>query len=428
MGPASFPALGISQLESGVRRMAILLLALSRVISTPSILSPSHPMARELSLAQATELSGFGMLVLTNLFSINAKVTLTESPRLHFPVMALISHPHPSIALSPDGTRLVSGSADNMVRVWDVKKGTLLAGPFKDHSKAVQSVAFSPNGAYIASGSLDRTVLVRSSSDGTLIAPPFTGHTDTVQSVAFSPDSTQLISGSSDGTIRLWDIRNGTLATDPFLGHTGGVISVAFSPCGQYVVSGSDDRTIRVWNVQSGFLINDPFTGHTNIVWSVAFSPNGQCIVSGSDDRTVRVWHTHSGVLVAGPFFGHVDTVMSVAFFPDGTRIVSGSWDSTIRIWDLSDIPGIPSTSKYPPALPSSDLAHSGMPPTDWTVKDDGWIMNYDGNVLFWAPPEVIQRLLTPHCSSIISRFGTIEVDMSAALFGENWKGCYVSV
>ncbi|KAB5589876.1 hypothetical protein CTheo_6677 [Ceratobasidium theobromae] len=327
-----------------------------------------------------------------------------------------------SIALSPGGAQLVSGSDDNTVRVWDVKKATLLAGPFKDHSKAVASVAFSPDGAYIASGAVDQTVYVRNSSDGTLIAPPFTGHTDTVRSVAFSPDSSRLISGSDDHTIRLWDIRNHTLATDPFLGHTDGVNSVAFSPCGQYAVSGSRDHTIRVWNVQSSTLINDPFTGHTDIVRSVGFSPKGECIVSGSEDRTVRVWHTHGGALMAGPFFGHVNIVMSVAFFPDSTRIVSGSWDSTIRIWGLSDIPGIPSTSKYPPALPSSDLAHSATPPMDWTVKDDGWIMNHDGNVLFWASPEVIQRLLTPHCSSIISRFGTIEVDMSTALFGECWK------
>ncbi|KAB5587428.1 hypothetical protein CTheo_9134 [Ceratobasidium theobromae] len=164
------------------------------------------------------------------------------------------------------------------------------------------------------------------------------------------------------------------------------------------------------------------------MVSSVAFSPNGVCIVSGSDDRTVRVWHTHSGALVAGPFFGHVEGVMSVAFFPDGTRVVSGSWDSTIRIWDLSNIPGIPPTSEHPPAPSTHDIANSFTPLTDWIVKNDGWIINHEGNVLFWASPEVIQRLITPHCTSIISRFGTIEVDISAALFGERWKECYISV
>ncbi|KAB5590982.1 hypothetical protein CTheo_5574 [Ceratobasidium theobromae] len=332
-----------------------------------------------------------------------------------------------SIALSPDGTRLVSGSEDHTIRVWDVKKGTLLAGPFQDHSRDVLSVAFSPDSAYIASGSIDRTICVRNSSDGALIAPPFKGHSDEVRSVAFSFDSTQLISGSNDCTIRMWDTQSGTLAINPFLGHTGWVMSVAFSPCSQYIASGSKDSTIRVWGAAKGTLIANPFTGHTGIVTSVAFSPNGECIVSSSYDRTVRVWHTHSGALVAGPFFGHVYAPTSVAFLPDSTRIVSGSWDSTIRVWDLPNFPSIPSTSEHLPVL-SSDSAHSTTRPTDWIVKDDGWITSHDGDVLFWAPPEVIQRLLTPHCLSIISRFGRIEVDMSSALFGEHWKECYVSV
>ncbi|KAB5588941.1 hypothetical protein CTheo_7619 [Ceratobasidium theobromae] len=332
-----------------------------------------------------------------------------------------------SIALSPDGKRLVSGSADCTIRVWDVKKGTLLAGPFKDHSGAVVSVAFSPDGTYIASGSSDRTVRIRNSTDGILITPPSKGHTGIVRSIAFSPNGTQIVSGSDDYTIRIWGTRNGELAISPFLGHTDRVVSVAFSPCDQYVVSGSKDLTIRVWNAAKGTPLTDPFTGHTDMVKSVAFSADSAFIVSCSVDRTVRVWRTHSGVLMAGPFFGHVDDAMSVVFFPDGTRVVSGSWDSTTRLWDISNIRGIPSISEHPPALPSSDFAHSSSPRMDWTVKNDGWIMNHDGNVLFWASPEVIRCLLTPHCSSIISRFGMIEVDMDSALFGESWKECYVS-
>ncbi|KAB5590986.1 hypothetical protein CTheo_5578 [Ceratobasidium theobromae] len=333
-----------------------------------------------------------------------------------------------SIALSPDGKRLVSGSADRTIRVWDVKKGTLLAGPFKDHSGAIKSVAFSPDGAYIASGSLDHTIRVRNSSEGTLITPPIKGHKNIVWSVAFSPNGTRIVSGSDDRTVRVWDTRSGTLAAGPFLGHTDCVMSVAFSPCSQYVVSGSKDCTIYVWNAQNGTVITDPLTGHTGTIRSVAFSPDGELVVSGSADRTLRVWNVRTSTLVAGPFYGHIDAATSVSFFPDGKRIASGSLDSTIRLWDLSNIPSVFSTSEHPPSLPPPDFAHFATPPTDWSIKDDGWITNHDGNPLFWASLEVIQRFLTPHCSSIISRFGTIEVDMSSALFGDCWKECYIQV
>ncbi|KAB5588517.1 hypothetical protein CTheo_8041 [Ceratobasidium theobromae] len=330
-----------------------------------------------------------------------------------------------SVALSPDGNRLVSGSDDRTIRIWDTNKGTLLAGPFKDHSGAVESVAFSPDGTCIASGSQDCTICVRNSSDGALLAPPFKGHSGVVQSIAFSLNGAYIVSGSNDRTIRLWDTHNGVLAASPFRGHSNCVMSVAFSPCSQYVASGSDDHTARVWNAQKGTLIADPFTGHTDTVRSVAFSPNGELVVSGSADRTVRVWQTHSGRLIAGPFLGHVDDAMSVAFFPDGTRIVSGSWDCTIRMWDLSDVQGVPSTSEHSTALtlnPACPTASS----KDWVVKNDGWILDHYGKMLFWASSEVIRCLLTPHCYSIISNFGMVEVDIGSALFGERWQECYV--
>ncbi|KAB5590477.1 hypothetical protein CTheo_6091 [Ceratobasidium theobromae] len=329
------------------------------------------------------------------------------------------------VAFSPDGKQLVSGSADCTIRIWDINQGTLLAGPFKDHSKSVTSVAFSPDGTCIASGSADRTVRIRNSSNGTLIIPPFKGHTNVVQSIAFSPNGVCIVSGSYDRTIRMWDARNGTAVTDPFIGHSDWVMSVTFSPCGRYVVSSSIDCTIRVWDSRNGTPISNPFTGHTGPVRSVAFSPDGASIVSCSDDRTVRVWHAHNGTLVAGPFYGHVHAIMSIGFFPDGTRVVSGSWDSTIRIWDLSHSQGIP--SKHTSALHALNPTRSTTLPGEWIVKNDGWIVDHDGNMLFWAPPEVIRCLLTPHCSAIISRFDTIKVDISSALFGERWHECYVS-
>src|SRR6266481_1783396 len=110
-----------------------------------------------------------------------------------------------TVAFSPDGKHIASGSSDKTIRVWDAESGNVVAGPFEGHNHAVWSVAFSPDGKHIASGSSDKTIRVWDAESGNVVAGPFEGHTYTVQSVAFSPDGKHIASGSSDNTIRVWD-------------------------------------------------------------------------------------------------------------------------------------------------------------------------------------------------------------------------------
>jgi WD40 repeat protein len=154
-----------------------------------------------------------------------------------------------SIAYSPDGTRIASGSHDHTIRVWDAHTGAIVAGPFQGHTDWVTSVAFSPDGTRIVSGSDDRTIRVWDAHTGAIVASPFQGHTHSVRSVAFSPDGTRIVSGSGDHTIRVWDAHTGAIVAGPFQGHTHSVTSVALSPDGTRIVSGSHDRTIRVWGL-----------------------------------------------------------------------------------------------------------------------------------------------------------------------------------
>ncbi|KAI0038905.1 WD40 repeat-like protein [Auriscalpium vulgare] len=239
-----------------------------------------------------------------------------------------------SVAFSPDGNRIVSGSDDKTIRICDAHTGEMVLGPFAEPTTGVRSVGFSPDGAWVVSGSYDRGIRIWDPHTGQSVAGPFKGHSSFVMSVAFSPDSMHVVSGSKDKTLRIWNIVSGDTVAGPFRGHTGWVQSVMFSPDGTHVVSGSDDNTVRIWDAKTGKTVAGPLTGHTDWVWSVAFSPNGTRIVSGSGDRTICIWDAQTGEMVAGPFIGHTSWVWSVAFSPDGKRVVSGSADRTIRIWD----------------------------------------------------------------------------------------------
>ncbi|KAF7363067.1 WD40 repeat-like protein [Mycena venus] len=238
------------------------------------------------------------------------------------------------VAFSHDGERIVSGSRDKTVRVWNSKTGALLVEPIQ-HDENLMSVAFSPDGEHIVSGGND--IVVWNSRTGTLVAGPFRGHSDPVNSVAFSPDGGRIVSGSADHTIRIWDAKALGVEKVESEGHSDTVWSVAFSPNGEQIVSGSEDGTISQYlygTRKQGGLITQ-LEGHTDVIHFVTFSPgNGDRIASGSGDTTLCVWDARTGVLIAGPFKGHHESVRCVAFSPDGGRIASGSYDATVRVWD----------------------------------------------------------------------------------------------
>ncbi|KAJ6548688.1 hypothetical protein B0H19DRAFT_1299610, partial [Mycena capillaripes] len=156
------------------------------------------------------------------------------------------------------------------------------------HMGVVRSVAFSPDGNHIVSGSSDQTVRIWDAHTGAAVGEPLEGHTRSVRSVAFSPDGNHIVSGSNDRTVRIWDAHTGAAVGEPLEGHTHYVQSVAFSPDGNHIVSGSFDQTVRIWDAHTGAAVGEPLEGHTHYVQSVAFSPDGNHIVSGSDDQTVR--------------------------------------------------------------------------------------------------------------------------------------------
>ncbi|KAH8662952.1 WD40-repeat-containing domain protein [Tricladium varicosporioides] len=302
-----------------------------------------------------------------------------------------------SVAFSPDGKQVVSGSYDNTVRLWDAATGKQVLPALEGHTSEVSSVAFSPDGKQVVSGSWDKTVRLWDVATGKQVLPALEGHTSQVSSVAFSPDGKQVVSGSWDKTVRLWDVVTGKQVLLALEGHTSLVTSVAFSPDGKQVVSGSYDETVRLWDVATGKQVLPALEGHTNEVSSVAFSPDGKQVVSGSYDKTVRLWDVATGKQVLPALEGHTNEVSSVAFSPDGKQVVSGSDDNTVRLWDVA------TGKQVLPALEghTSEVNSVAFSPDGKQVVSGSW----DGTVRLWdvATGKQVLPALEGHTSLVNS-------------------------
>ena len=232
-----------------------------------------------------------------------------------------------SVAFDSSGTKLATGTGFWRVMLWDLKTGQGIRT--LDHTASVWSVALSPDGQLVASGSGDKTTKISDAVTGSLIHN-LPDHTDFVYSVAFTPDGKSLVSGSKDKKITIVDVATGNLLKT-LEGHGDAVRSVAISPDGKTIVSGSYDESIKIWNLETGDLIRS-IKGHSDDIVSVAISPDGKFIASGSKDKTIKIWDFDTGELL-NTLTGHTDEVYVVSFSPDGKTIASGSKDNSIKLW-----------------------------------------------------------------------------------------------
>jgi len=233
-------------------------------------------------------------------------------------------------AFSPDGSRVVSASWDNTLKLWDVDTGAELR-TFTGHSKSVSGCTFSPDGKKVVSASVDMTLKLWDVETGAEIRT-FTGHSNGVAGCAFSPDSKKVVSASVDMTLKLWDVKTGA-EIRTYIGHSESVFGCAFSPDGKKVVSASQDKTLKLWDAETGAEIST-FIGHSESVFGCAFSSDGTKVVSASGDFTLKLWDTETGVEVR-TFIGNSSRVFGCAFSPDGKKVVSASLDKTLKLWDV---------------------------------------------------------------------------------------------
>lgn len=248
------------------------------------------------------------------------------------PVIELVGHEKQvlDVAISDDGTRILTGSLDTTAKLWDAITGKELrtfAGP----THGVIAVALSPDGklAAMGGGKEDSTVHVWRLETGEEILS-FEAHKYGLQEIVFSPNSKHIATAGWDQTARIWDAATGQKLHE--LPHDGFVSSVAYLPGGKQLVSGCHDKRVRVWDAETGQL-QKTLQGHTDGVLSVAGSSDGKLILSGGE-RLAILWDAERGTDL-GNLDRETTLFDDVAFYPGNKHAATTGLDGVVRFWEV---------------------------------------------------------------------------------------------
>ncbi|KAG8857213.1 hypothetical protein FRB96_005888 [Tulasnella sp. 330] len=233
---------------------------------------------------------------------------------------------------------IASASLDMKVQVWDSISGaelhTSIIGGSSD-SRAITSIAISPNGARVVSVSVERGVRLWDTVKGILIPHPEAhsrlrtseegdqGHKTLVRSMAFSNDGSRLGTVSVGGSVCLWDTTHGELIAHSNAGYYG---QLSFLPTEHFITW--ENKAARIWNVRSGELVtilgsnwssgDMPLPATTMPVHDA--TPNGQ-ILATAHHENVHVWDVRNGALITKVQLNNGQSIKSVRFSLDGSRL-----------------------------------------------------------------------------------------------------------
>lgn len=276
----------------------------------------------------------------------------------------------------PGGRRIITGSWDGSLRLWDLENGTQIGEDWRDEGekKAVCTIALSPTGGIVTNGITDGTVRLWDVETGKVIAK-LTGHTTAVLSVCWSADRERVVSGSWDGTTRVWNINSEETIIGPIKTGHESVHVVMYSPDETKMATGGhNEHAVKIWDAKTGNLLDtlehdqavfslawvsngkrlisasrgpirifDTTTwqqtaileGHKKVVRAISLSRNDRLLASVSDDKTSRLWSLDTNLPVGPPLqHKHRTPVECAAFSADGELLVTGG-ENNVYVWDV---------------------------------------------------------------------------------------------
>jgi len=198
-----------------------------------------------------------------------------------------------AVAVSPDEQTIASAGIDRTIRLSSRSRNETRSFT---QPHVIRQLIWAPDGSVLISGSQDPLIRVINASDGS-IERTLEGHRNWVLALSFSADGALLGSGSGDNTIRLWNWPSGD-ALAVLEGHTRPVLGLAFSPTGRMLASIGADTQVRIWDADSQNCLYI-LRGHTAPVMAVAFFPDGRRLATGGEDETIRIWDTETGTELA---------------------------------------------------------------------------------------------------------------------------------
>lgn len=245
-----------------------------------------------------------------------------------------------ALAISPDNSYIVTGSADHTIKVWDLKRGQLLlsfGGLTPDTpgwtDNWINDIKISADSVFVSAATNNGEVILLHAQNGRFI--PVARHVSKIIAMALAGN--KLVTGSWDGTAKVWDADSGQMK-HIFGNGTNKVLSVDISHDGAFVAVGPADaeNVAKVYDANTGQLVYTlgGTQGHKALIKKVKISSDNKFVATASQDNTVKVWSLTTGALLY-TFVGHTKEIESLKISPDVRYVVSGSWDHTAKIWDL---------------------------------------------------------------------------------------------